>query len=75
MLDDAGDDIDGESLVTETDVSCPHCGEEATISIDPGGGTEQDYVEDCPVCCRPWMVHLRWDEDGAVEAWLEAADE
>src|SRR5437016_236743 len=26
---------------------CPHCGEEVCTSPDPGGGTEQEYLEDC----------------------------
>jgi transposase-like protein len=75
MIDDYEDETGDETLVTEADVTCPHCGEGATISVDPGGGDEQEYVEDCPVCCRPWLVHLTWDDSGAVEAWLEAADE
>jgi len=74
MFDD--DDSDDEGLlVTEAEIACPHCGEGATIAVDPAGGSEQDYVEDCPVCCRPWLVHVRIDDDGAVSAWVDAADE
>ncbi len=40
--------------------NCPYCGEEVEILVDAGGGTEQEYVEDCEVCCRPWRVRLRW---------------
>ena len=43
-----------------TVASCPYCGEEVEILLDPGGGTEQRYVEDCEVCCRPWTVTVRW---------------
>jgi hypothetical protein len=32
---------------------CPHCGEEVDTEPDPGGGDSQEYIEDCPVCCRP----------------------
>lgn len=32
---------------------CPHCGERIETFPDPGGGEEQDYIEDCSVCCRP----------------------
>jgi hypothetical protein len=46
------------------DVECPYCGELVTIFIDPGGGESQTYVEDCPVCCRPWVVHAREEEPG-----------
>lgn len=40
-------------------VSCPYCGEHAEIFIDVGGGNSQSYVEDCPVCCRPWDVNVQ----------------
>jgi hypothetical protein len=45
---------------------CPHCGEEVDTSPDPGGGSEQQYVEDCPVCCRPNMIFASYspDDDG-----------
>jgi hypothetical protein len=40
--------------------SCPYCGESVEIVVDPGGGARQEYVEDCPVCCRPWRVTVRY---------------
>jgi hypothetical protein len=46
------------------EVQCPYCGEWATLFIDPAGGVEQQYVEDCPVCCRPWIVAAREEEPG-----------
>lgn len=56
---------------TAADVVCPHCGETCTIALDPGGGTEQDYVEDCQVCCNPWHVHVTYDETGVGTVWLD----
>jgi hypothetical protein len=32
--------------------NCPHCGEEVDTDPDPGAGQVQEYIEDCPVCCR-----------------------
>ena len=51
---------------------CDHCGEEIVIPIDLSAGDGQDYVEDCPVCCHPNLVHVRVDLDGEVEVWAEA---
>jgi hypothetical protein len=34
-------------------VPCPHCGEPTDTFPDPGGGSVQEYIEDCIVCCRP----------------------
>src|SRR2546422_10482013 len=51
-----GEEEDAAALETEADVTCPHCGETMTITLDPGGGRAQEPVEDCPVCCRPGRV-------------------
>ena len=47
-------------------VQCPHCGESNQIALDPGGGSRQDYVEDCQVCCRPWRVTVCYGGGRAV---------
>jgi hypothetical protein len=47
-------------------VACPHCGEENVVSLDPGSGESQDYVEDCQVCCQPWRVVVHYREDGSA---------
>jgi len=38
-------------------VDCPYCGERFETETDCTGGS-QDYIEDCPVCCRPIEFHL-----------------
>ena len=53
----------------ETVVTCPHCGEVVEIGLDPGSGSIQEYVEDCPVCCRPNVIRIEVDEDGDVRVW------
>jgi len=51
----------GEGSIEPTaEVVCPYCGEPREILIDPGGGTDQAYVQDCEVCCRPWTVRVRF---------------
>ncbi|HEY1584144.1 MAG TPA: CPXCG motif-containing cysteine-rich protein [Polyangia bacterium] len=42
---------------------CPHCGEEVDTEPDRGGGEALEYVEDCPVCCRPNVLHAAYDPD------------
>jgi hypothetical protein len=37
---------------------CPYCGERVTVHVEPTGMSLEQYVEDCPVCCRPWVVHV-----------------
>jgi hypothetical protein len=45
-------------------VECPYCGESVEITLDPGSGAEQEYVEDCEVCCQPWQVTVHYDDEG-----------
>jgi Cysteine-rich CPXCG len=37
-------------------VTCPYCGEEMEIYVEPDvtGG----LVQDCEVCCNPWLVRV-----------------
>jgi len=55
------------------DYTCPHCGESIELAIDPSGGQRQDYVEDCPVCCRPNRLRVTFDRDGFAGVDAEAA--
>ena len=57
------------------EVTCPYCGEEVVAHLDPGSGSRQEYVEDCPVCCRPWRVRVRYAPDGTAEVSLSAEDD
>lgn len=53
---------------------CPHCAEEVDTDPDPGGGVDQEYIEDCPVCCRPnrILAHFVALEDAyVVDAFAE----
>ena len=43
-------------------VTCPYCGEDVAIAIeDDVGGT---FVQDCEVCCSPWLVRVRRTAEG-----------
>ena len=50
----------------EASYTCDSCGEEIVVPIDLSVGTSQEYVEDCPVCCRPNVIHVEVEEDGDV---------
>lgn len=42
------------------DYECPYCGETVETLLDLSGG-DQQYIEDCQVCCRPIIFDLRTD--------------
>jgi hypothetical protein len=56
----------------EASYLCDACGEEIVVSIDLSAGENQQYVEDCPVCCRPNVIHVEIDESGQARVWAEA---
>lgn len=40
-------------------VRCPYCREHVDLYVDPD--TTGQLVEDCAVCCRPWLVTVERD--------------
>ena len=50
---------------------CGACGEEIVVPIDVSQGNRQEYVEDCPVCCRANVIRVEFDGTGDASAWAE----
>jgi len=46
--------------------TCPSCGEEIVVPVDASAGDEQEYVEDCPVCCSPVQLSVRVEPGGEI---------
>src|SRR5438105_1549521 len=55
----------------EASYVCDSCGEEIVVPIDLAAGADQEYVEDCPVCCCPNFIRVEIDEHGGVRVWAE----
>lgn len=53
-------------------VGCPYCGELIDVLIDCSID-EQDYIEDCQVCCHPirFLVSVGEDGEPVVQACRE----
>ncbi|MGB5629498.1 MAG: CPXCG motif-containing cysteine-rich protein [Woeseiaceae bacterium] len=60
--------------VSETPVSCPYCGETISVLVDDSL-PEQNYVEDCQVCCRPIVLGVTVDLDGEVQVSARSENE
>ena len=41
-------------------VTCPYCGEQIEIYLEPD--VQGDPVQDCEVCCNPWLIRVFTDE-------------
>jgi len=48
--------------------SCAGCGEANETPIDLSNGYNQEYVEDCAVCCRPNLITVTIDPESLVIA-------
>lgn len=53
------------SLLDTSIISCPYCGESIELVIDTSVG-EQEYIEDCEVCCRPINLRVETDVQGQL---------
>ncbi len=60
------------AIADEVAYVCDSCGEEIVVPVDTSAGAEQRFVEDCPVCCRPNVIHVEIDDDGSARAWAES---
>jgi len=44
-------------MMPSVEVQCPYCGESIALMIDDSV-EQQQYIEDCQVCCRPINVNV-----------------
>lgn len=51
--------------ISEQAIDCPHCGERITVLVDTSV-PEQQYIEDCQVCCRPMTLLVTSLDDREV---------
>lgn len=56
-------------LDEESGYVCNSCGEEIVIPLDYSQGQNQQYVEDCPVCCNPNIIFVEFSHDGQANLW------
>ena len=64
---DHDETLEDESFEDEGSYVCGACGEEIVVPLDPSAGRHQEYVEDCPVCCRPNVITVDYDEQGRAQ--------
>jgi hypothetical protein len=56
-------------------IHCPYCGELQLVDLDGSGG-DQNYWEDCQVCCSPILFRLHVDtHSGALAVHVHRDDD
>lgn len=58
----------------ETSVYCPYCGEQIDVTVEVMED-EQEYIEDCQVCCRPIIFSIGAGHDGSPLVMVRSEDE
>lgn len=53
---------------------CDSCGESIVIPLDISQGSEQQFIEDCPVCCHPNQIIVSFDDSGQANLWCRSVD-
>ncbi len=61
-------------MLQETNAPCPYCGEVIDLLLDVSV-SEQDYIEDCSVCCRPLSIRLCVDGQGGYRVEVRREDD
>jgi hypothetical protein len=51
--------------IDEKESYCPYCGESISLLVD-NSIENQEYIEDCQVCCSPILVMAQIDFDGNI---------
>jgi transcription elongation factor Elf1 len=60
--------------LTEKSIVCPYCGETLDVLIDLTDLDEQ-YIEDCQVCCKPINFMVSEDNQGEVTVSVYSDDD
>ena len=60
---------------TQARYRCVFCGADNVADIDLSGGLEQEYIEDCEVCCAPNKIHIHFDDQNFRAAVTSELDE
>ena len=61
-------------MLPSTHITCPYCGEAIELLIDDSAG-DQQYIEDCQVCCRPINISVTIDDAGELQVDAMAEDD
>ncbi|WP_413702178.1 CPXCG motif-containing cysteine-rich protein [Psychromonas sp. KJ10-10] len=60
--------------LTEKSIDCPYCGESIDILID-SSDAQQQYIEDCQVCCKPITISVYENVSGELEVSVYSEDD
>lgn len=63
-----------QNELSDQSVQCPYCWEMIDVLIEPVD-TDQTYIEDCQVCCRPIVFEISVDQMGQSQVFVKSEDD
>ena len=60
--------------IKEQSIYCPYCGENISVLVDCSE-EQQEYIEDCQVCCRPININVQYDANGELDVQVRHENE
>ncbi len=60
-------------MIEQAAIVCPYCGEQFETQVDCSAGN-QNYYEDCAICCYPILFRIGVSEQGDL-SYIEASRE
>lgn len=61
-------------LSLEYYLTCPYCGEQISIIIDVSV-PQQQYIEDCEVCCNPIQITYEIEGENVISFEAESIEQ
>ncbi len=61
-------------LLAEKNITCPYCWQSIEVLIDCSVN-EQEYTEDCQVCCRPIIFTVSVNEQQQPDVQVRSEEE
>ena len=61
-------------MSTEANYVCTSCREELVLPINVPEGREhkeQEYVEPCPICTHPNLIHIETENTQVKRVWVD----
>lgn len=55
-------------------IQCPYCAEKIEVLVDCSV-SEQEYIEDCEVCCQPIYFQVFVDQHGSLRLYVKSENE
>jgi transcription elongation factor Elf1 len=58
----------------EKNIDCPYCGEQISVMVEVLD-EDQEYIEDCQVCCRPIVFNISLESNGLATIFVRAEND